>query len=78
MENRVAALESILRQANINVPDNFGRAIIESINTARAAVEGTLLPDADEPDNDQLFHEMLNILENGNDDEKNEGGPSSG
>lgn len=79
LENRIAALETLLRDANIEVPDNFGRAVIESIGTARAAVEGTLLPDEDEPDNDQLFREMMKILENEDDDgDDNDGaGPSN-
>ncbi len=69
----MAALEGILRQANIEIPPNFASAIIDSLSTAQAAVDGTLVPDADEPDNDQLLHEMLNILENNN----NSAGPSS-
>lgn len=66
LESRVNALEDILRSANIVIPQNFAPAIIDSITTAQASVEGRLLPDANEPDNDQLFREMLIILENDN------------
>ncbi len=77
LENRVAALESILRAADIEVPNDFGRAIIESITTARAAVEGTLELGEDEPDNDQLFREMLNNLETDKSNRSDGAGPSN-
>ncbi len=54
LESRIEALENILRDAGIEIPDNFTGSVVQNINSARGI--------DDDVDNDLVFQEVLNIL----------------
>ncbi len=74
LEERVSTLMSILDDAGISIPPNLEDNVCEKVNAARAAdreaAGGSAEHSAvdDSPDDEQLFKEMLRILE-GDDDE---------
>lgn len=66
LEKRIEALETLLREADIEVLENFADVVVQSISSARNAADtgGELIEV--EVDNDWVFREVLSILDNEN------------
>lgn len=75
LEERVGALVKLLRDADVAIPTDAASAVCDSLAVARAAVSGELQSGGtSSPDNEELFEEMLRILDK---DCYDEAGPSS-
>ena len=57
-------LVQILENAGIEVPRNTSYLVQESISAAQAAVDGD--GDNETPDNEQLFEEIMQVLDSAN------------
>lgn len=64
LENRVEALEKILNEASIEIPENLAGTVVQNITTAKMGGDMKSTFDEEAVVNDEVFQEAINSLEN--------------